>query len=145
MIRPFQKADIPALLVLLNLNIPRYFDPSEAADYETYLNREVEDYFVVEENGHVVGAGGINYFREECEARLSWDIMHPDYQGKGFGKSLVDYRVRHIRSQIDIKCICVRTSQLAYIFYEKLGFKLEQIEHDFWAEGFHLYQMRMKL
>ena len=145
MTRPFQKADVPALLTLLKLNIPQYFDPSEAADYKAYLKNEVEDYFVLEAAGKIVGAGGVNYFRGDCEARLSWDIMHPDYQGRGFGRALVNYRVRHIRSQFDIQCICVRTSQLAYKFYEKVGFELEKVEENYWAEGFHLYQMRMKL
>ena len=144
MIRPFQTSDIPALLALLNLNIPSYFDPSEAADYEEYLSTEVEDYFVVEEAGKLIGAGGVNYFWEIHEARISWDIIHPEHQGRGLGKELTNFRIKHIKLQAEINTICVRTSQLAYKFYEKVGFQLEKIENDFWAKGFHLYQMRMK-
>lgn len=145
MIRPFQKSDILALLMLLDLNIPRYFDPSEAADYEDYLNREVEDYFVMEEAGEIIGAGGINYFYKKAEARISWDVVHPAHQGKGIGKALTIYRINHIKDRSDITAICVRTSQMAHKFYEKAGFKLEKIENDYWAKGFHLYLMRMKL
>jgi hypothetical protein len=38
----------------------------------------------------------------------------------------------------------VRTSQVAYQFYQKAGFDLEKIEKDFWAKGFDLYQMKFK-
>jgi ribosomal protein S18 acetylase RimI-like enzyme len=41
--------------------------------------------------------------------------------------------------------IIVRTSQLAYKFYQKVGFELEKTEKDFWAKGFDLYQMKMNL
>ena len=37
--------------------------------------------------------------------------------------------------------ITVRTSQLAFGFYEKRGFELKGIEKDYWAEGFDLYRM----
>ena len=44
-----------------------------------------------------------------------------------------------------VKTIIVRTSQLAYQFYGKVGFELEKVEKDFWAAGFDLYLMRLEL
>ena len=40
-----------------------------------------------------------------------------------------------------VRRITVRTSQLAFGFYEKRGFELKGIEKDYWAEGFDLYRM----
>ncbi|KAA9338824.1 GNAT family N-acetyltransferase [Adhaeribacter soli] len=145
MIRPYIPEDKPALLAILKQNTPRYFHPSEANDYEAYLEKHREDYFVAEENGKVVGAGGINYFPAEKLARLSWDIIDPDYQGKGIGKELTRFRINVIKSNSAINQIVVRTTQLTYRFYEKMGFRLERTEKDFWAEGFDLYQMHLNL
>jgi ribosomal protein S18 acetylase RimI-like enzyme len=143
MIRPYHPTDRPALLALLQLHIPRYFAPSEAEDFAHYLDRQVEDYFVDEADGQILGAGGINYFWAEKTARLSWDIVHPSHQGQGIGKALALHRLDIIRSHPGIEQIVVRTTQLAQAFYHRLGFVLEKTEKDFWAPGFDLFQMRM--
>ena len=70
-------------------------------------------------------------------------MIHPYYQGKGIGKKLVEYRINYLNKNPKIELIVVRTSQLVYQFYEKLGFELEKVEKDFWAKDFHLYQMKM--
>lgn len=145
MIRNYTARDQAQVLALLKKNTPAYFDASEEADLVHYLDKEVEDYFVVEENQHLIGAGGINYFPAEKMARLSWDLIHPLYHGKGIGKSLTQFRVEYIRQNPAIELIVVRTSQLVYGFYEKMGFELEKIEEDYWAKGYHLYQMRLPL
>lgn len=145
MIRPYLPHDEQNLLTLLKLNTPRFFDPSEAADFADYLENHLEDYFVVEVEGNIVGCGGINYFLEEATARLSWDIVHPDYQGRGIGKTLTQHRINEIEKNSEINTILVRTTQLVYLFYEKMGFAIEKTKEDFWAPGFDLYQMKMPL
>ena len=146
MVRPYNKTkDKDRVLELLALNTPHYFAEEETPEFLDYLENKLEDYFVVESDGVTVGCGGINYFWEENLARLSWDILHPDFQGKGLGSQLARHRIAHIKKQASIKTIVVRTSQLAYHFYGKMGFELEKIEEDFWAKDFHLYQMKMEL
>ena len=145
MIRSYIKADKGKVLELLKLNTPLYFDESEESDLVEYLEVYLEDYFVVEESGKVIGSGGINYFPEKGEARISWDIIHPDYQGKGIGKELTFHRIEHVKKNPAIHLLIVRTTQLVYKFYEKMGFELEKTEKDFWAKGFDLYQMKMPL
>lgn len=145
MIRLYTKEDQLQLLQLLQLNIPKYFAPSEKADFIEYLNHKKEDYFVFEQNGQLLGCAGINYFPEEKTARLSWDMIHPDMHGKGIGKQLTLHRITHIKQQNLYTSIVVRTSQLAYLFYQKFGFETEEIEKNYWAEGFDLYVMRMHL
>lgn len=143
-IRAYKNEDFNAVIYLLRLNTPAFFDPSEEEGLHSYLSEETEDYFVIEENGEILGAGGINYYPGEKLAHLSWDIIKPDLQGKGIGRKLTEHRIRHLSKNNHIDLIVVRTSQFAWKFYEKMGFKLLRIEKDFWAPNFDLYQMEQK-
>lgn len=129
------------VLELFDLNTPQYFGINERQELVHYLDSEVEDYFIVEEDNDIIGAGGINYFLEDRKARISWDFVHPESHGKGIGSLLVNHRLDHIKKKRDIETIEVRTSQLVYKFYEKMGFSLVKKEKDFWSVGFDLYQM----
>jgi len=141
MIQAFSSPDISELLSLLETRIPEYFHPSELADYELYLREEIDQYFVWQEKGRILGAGGLNHVPEKKEIRISWDVVHPEAEGKGIGSQLTQYRIAIARSTYPGYPIIVRTSQLAYGFYEKQGFVLKRVEKDYWAEGFDLYQM----
>lgn len=145
MIRKYTTKDKTKVLELLKLNTPEYFDPSEESDFNHYLDNEIEDYFVYEENSKLLGCGGINYFPNEKLARISWDMMHPDFHGKGIGRALVQYRLDHIKANPTIECIEVRTSQFAANFYAKMGFALESVEKDYWAKDYDLYLMKLKI
>ena len=144
MIRKYTTKDKSRVLELFRLNTPNYFDASEEADFIKYLDHEVEDYFVYEQNSKILGAGGINYFLEEKSARISWDMVDSKSQGKGIGKKLTQHRINHLKGNPKIEIIRVRTSQHAYKFYEKMGFELEKIEKEYWAKNFDLYLMQMK-
>ena len=69
---------------------------------------------------------------------------HPDYQGKSLGTKLLKHRIDKLNSIDGIQKITVRTSQVAYKFYEKQGFELFEIKKDYWAEGFDMYNMEYK-
>lgn len=144
-IRAYQDTDFNAVLHLLRLNSPKYFAPSEEADFIDYLNQELELYFVVELHHQILGCGGINFFPELKKARISWDMIHPEHQGRGVGKALTQHRIGKIRALNWVREIEVRTSQLAFKFYEKMGFELQNIEANFWAEGLDLYLMKVEL
>lgn len=145
MIRSYQSTDLAPLLHLVQLNTPTYFHPSEKQDYKLYLEEEREDYFVVEQENKIIGAGGINYFKDAQLARISWDVLHPNYQKKGIGGKLLRHRIMHVKKQPAFHTIEVRTAQGVCQFYEKFGFQLIKIEKDYWAKGYHLYQMQQKL
>jgi N-acetylglutamate synthase-like GNAT family acetyltransferase len=99
---------------------------------------------VIEIKGKVIGAGGINYFLADKIARISWDMIHPDFQGKGYGASLINHRIHVIKKNPLIDKIIVRTSQLVFSFYEKNGFVLKEIKKDFWDVGYDLYLMEFE-
>ena len=143
MIRKYLPADKEKVLKLLHLNTPKYFHPEEEQGFIDYLDNELEDYFVIDNAGEVIGVGGINYFPEEKSAYISWDIIHPHHQGKGLGKQLLEHRLQILGSKSEVQVIVVRTTQLTDKFYEKSGFKLKQTKKDYWAPGMDLYYMEI--
>lgn len=144
-IKKYINAYKPDILGLFRMNTPEFFDVSEENNFADYLENQIEDYFVVEENNKIIGAGGINYFYHEKTARISWDIIHPDFQKKGVGSELTLFRLTKIRKNSRIKFVIVRTSQHSNKFYKKMGFEVDSIVPDFWAKGFDLYEMRLKI
>ena len=86
----------------------------EEADLERYLATEKELYYVLIYKGKLVGCGGINFADNRTIGKISWDIIHPDYQGKSLGTHLLKYRINKLNSLDTIKRITVRTSQRAY-------------------------------
>jgi ribosomal protein S18 acetylase RimI-like enzyme len=141
LIRQYKNNDQEAVLNLLRLNTARYFSPEEESDLLYYLENEIEQYFVLEINRQIVGSGGFNFTDNQTTGIISWDIVHPDFQGRSLGSTLLKYRLERLQQMKTIQKIIVRTSQLVYLFYEKGGFQLMKIEEDYWAKGFHLYQM----
>jgi ribosomal-protein-alanine N-acetyltransferase len=140
-IRKYTPDDKEALIHLLRLNTPEYFAASEEVDLLYYLDHHASDFYVIEIGDNIVGCGGINFAEEDTIGKLSWDIFHPRYQGQGLGSKLTRFRIEKIKENPSVKSITVRTSQLAYKFYEKLGFELTKTEKDYWAPGYHMYQM----
>ena len=145
-ISSFKKSDTEALIILLRLNTPRFFAPSEERSFIKYLEQDSENYFIIEEAKGVIGSGGFNYgFDDGKTARISWGMIHPEWQKKGVGTKLTRYRIEQIKKNPEIDKIEVRTTQAVYRFYQKLGFELQNIEKDYWATGFDLYQMTIDL
>lgn len=139
-IRHYKPADKLTIIELLRYNIPQYFAPEEESSLADYLENHLDLYFVVEDAGKIVGCGGINRSADGKSAVLSWDIIHPDSQGKGVGSALTVFRIQKLK-KLDIENIGVRTSQHVYQFYAKMGFELKEILKNYWADGFDLYRM----
>lgn len=66
--------------------------------------------------------------------------MQVCYQGKSLGTKLLKHRIGKLYSIDGVQKITVRTSQVAYKFYEKQGFELFEIKKDYWADGFDIVQ-----
>ncbi len=145
MIRLYKNKDLEKLVAILRLNTPEYFAVSEEKDFIKYLEHHSQNYLVVEEVGIIIGSGGFNYLDDGKEVRISWDMFHPHFHGKGMGSKLTQYKIDEIKNNSEIEMVTVRTSQLAFKFYEKFGFELIKSVKDFWAKGFDLYQMELKI
>ncbi|TAF34113.1 MAG: GNAT family N-acetyltransferase [Cytophagales bacterium] len=140
-IRPYQAQDKASVLELLRLNTPQFFAPEEEADLSFYLDQETELYYVLLYEAKIVGCGGINFDESQTHGKLSWDILHPLYQGRYLGQMLLEYRTEKLKSMPSVQKITVRTSQMAFMFYQKQGFVLLEVIKNYWAMGFDMYHM----
>ena len=143
-IRKHKAEDNEALLQIMRNNTPEYFAETEIEDYKTYLESEIQDYFVALLDNKIIAGTGINYDKDKQLAKISWDIVDKGYHQQGIGSLLLRHRLDILATKKNIKSIIVRTSQLAYSFYEKHGFKLLERHKDYWAEGFDMYKMILK-
>ena len=143
-IREYEPKDKNEVINLIRLNTPEYFSVEEEDDLNKYLETERELYYVLLYEQKIVGCGGINFADNNTTGKISWDILHPDYQGKSLGTKLLKHRIDKLNSIEGIQKITVRTSQVAYKFYEKQGFELFEIKKDYWTEGFDMYNMEYK-
>lgn len=141
-IQPFQIKDISSVLHLIKLNTPDFFAKEEEEDFIDFLKHQRTYYYVVKNNDEIMACGGFNFLENNTIARLCWDMVHPDYHGKGIGSALVQFRLEELMRIQPAVIVEVRTTQLANAFYEKHGFKCISIEKDYWAVGFDLYHMR---
>ena len=143
-IKHYQPEHRDAVLAVLRMNTPGFFAPEEEADFIRYLDNEIDEYFVIETGDQIVGCGGINFKNEGKTGVLSWDMINPNIQGKGLGSKLVKFRVEWLFDHYHVETIIVRTTQLVYPFYEKMGFRVMETQKDFWAEGYDLYYMEFQ-
>jgi putative acetyltransferase len=99
-IRTIQQKDNAALAVIVRTSLAEfgankpgtvYFDPTTDALYELFQTKG-SYYFVAEENGNLLGGGGIfpteNLPEGTCE--LVKMYLHKDARGKGLGKLLIE-------------------------------------------------------
>ncbi|UIR57564.1 GNAT family N-acetyltransferase [Sphingobacterium sp. SRCM116780] len=144
LIRAYDPKDRDAVLHIMQQNVPAYFAEAEIEDLKYYLDFEIEQYFVLEVDENIVACGGINVELEEKRAVISWDMVLPAEQGKGYGRKLLEHRISILKNMESIDKITVRTSQLTYLFYQKNGFILHQIVKDYWAKDFDLYSLELR-
>ena len=96
-IRENEPADKEAVLSLIRANHAEYFAPEEEADLSRYLDCEREWFYVLLFDGKIVGCGGINLADERTTGKISWDILHPEYQGRSLGTRLLGFPDRKAR------------------------------------------------
>lgn len=145
MIRPYISEDKKELVEVLTLNVPKYFDPKEIQDFKKYLEVHESTYFTVTSGNKIIGGVGCNYLKKNSVGEITWIFFHPKFAGKGFGNKAVTHCLSILKSNSEIQKVTVRTSQLAYGFFEKFGFDTTKIEKDYWGIGLDLYQMELKI
>ncbi len=143
-LRPYNADDLDAVVSIFRSNIPKYFGPIEEPGLRDFLAGErLEDYFVAEIGGEVIGAGGIALNEDETVS-LCWGMIHADYLGKGLGRELTEFRIGKAREKFDGLPLVISTSQHTQGFYEKFGFRLVSHTPDGFGPGLDICRMRME-
>jgi ribosomal-protein-alanine N-acetyltransferase len=143
MIRVYAPQDWPEVKRIFLENVPKFFGREELEDLADYLLLHYETYFVLIKDDCIVGAGGY-HFPSTTRARLSWNFVSPSYQGRGIGKKLIQHCMNEIQKH-NPEEMEVWTSQFAFKFYERFGFKTIETKDDFWEKGLHLHKMTLAI
>lgn len=103
-----------------------YTDSETPRMYESYQN-DNEVYFVIEENGKILGGGGIKPLKhfEETVCEIQKMYFSPLIRGKGYGKLLFNKCLKSAKNLGYKQCYLESASQLkaAIYIYENNGFK----------------------
>jgi len=143
MLRPYINSDKEKLTEILNLNVPEFFDLKEVDDFISYLEIKSDTYFTIENENEIIGGVGYEIRESDKSGRINWIFLHPDFSYTGQGRRAVEHCLIILRSDPIVEVLKVRTSQLAYEFFGKLGYKLTHSEKDYWAKGLDLFEMEM--
>jgi len=135
-IRRIKKEDNPQIAtvirsVLIDFGVPKvgtaYADVSLDMMFETY-SRDRADYFVLEENGKIIGGGGIaqldNFEGNVCELQKMYFL--PEARGRGLGTKMIDSCLQQARFYEYEACYLETMSYMeaAQKLYKKYGFDL---------------------
>jgi len=140
-IRKYESSDIDSVISIFRSNIPKYFGPEEEPGLRDFLSGDVENYYVLELDGKVVGAGGIE-LNEDDTVSLCWGMVHNDHLGTGLGKLLTEYRMERSQEVFGDKPMVNSTSQHTEGFYKKLGFVTVEHKPDGFGPGIDICRMR---
>ena len=79
-------------------------------------------FYVAEESGEIIGCGAIGpYWGREDESSLFSIFVHPDHQGKGIGRAIVE-TLEQDEFALRAKRIEIPASITGLPFYRKLGY-----------------------
>jgi len=96
--------------------------PSNYSEHVKYLQQKWENFrLLIDENGNYIGYSQIAP-KENNSCELGF-VISPDYQGKGFGKKLVELTLEEVKEQYNIVFLLVKKDNSKAIrMYEKFGF-----------------------
>jgi GNAT superfamily N-acetyltransferase len=152
LMRKYESEDRAACLAIFESNLPQYFDPSERADLETWLNGQdqgvlaykntsAERYYVLESDNAIVACGGYYLAKTASRANLCWGMVDGASHLKGFGRQLLEFRLQEIESKFPDYSISMDTSQHTIPFFEKMGFVVVKITPNGYGAGLDRYDL----
>lgn len=152
LIEPYTKGFHDDCIRLFESNCPPFFDPAELNDLKNWLQGFDESYnpystsagnyfYVAKVEGQMVGCAGFYILKYKATANMMWGMIDRKEHGKGYGKSLFQFRVEEIRRSFPEHRITLDTSQHTFRFFEKLGFKIVKITPNGYGEGLDRYDM----
>ena len=145
-VRPYTANDLAACLRLFDSNRPQYFTADERGQFEAFLEPGLGSYYVLENEGDLLGCGGFTAGQEAGLVSLTWGIVRHDLHGSGLGKFLLFYRLREIGKLAGITMVRLETAPQTAGFFEKAGgFRVMKHEPDGYGPGLDRVTMVKRL
>src|SRR6218665_1970110 len=151
-IRNYPASDREACLHLFDCKTPLFFDPSEREGLVNWLNAKdegrlaygsnlAEPFYVLEQQGRVVGCAGFYIPEHEKQAIMVWGMVDNTLHKKGLGRQLLEYRIGIVKQHYPDCAVHLDTTQHSYGFFERLGFGVTKITADYYGPGLSRYDM----
>ena len=151
-IRTYNKNDHAACMEIIKSNTPEFFAIEEITLFKEWLIAqengvlaypvsEEEYYFVLEVNNDILGCAGYLLVENSNEIYLSWGMVNRNFQKLGYGKKLLDYRIKSISQNFPDRKISLSTTQDIAPFFEKYGFNIINITPKFYSDSLDRYEM----
>jgi hypothetical protein len=137
-VRAFAPADFEHCVELYRSNEPERFPPGILPEFERSLQSGTNLHLVIEEEGVIVGCGGISISksREADEVWLSFGLIRPDSHRRGLGSVLLLARLSMLPERL--WRIVLQAVPSSRTFYEEFGFLFHSSVHhgDRWECSF---------
>ncbi|PWU16339.1 MAG: hypothetical protein C5B50_13740 [Verrucomicrobia bacterium] len=104
------------------MNEPGRFPEGVKQDYEICLKEGRAYILVAEKNGQIIASGGVFYTIRTNIAGMCFGLVHPDYQGKGIGTSLLLSRLALLNPAEDPQHVVICAVEKSIEFYCRFGF-----------------------
>ncbi|WP_440984587.1 GNAT family N-acetyltransferase [Xanthomonas sontii] len=145
-IRPYVMQDRAACLALFDSNVPQFFDRSERAGFDRFLQHDTGTwhYLVVARAGVVVACGGHALRLDGRVASFGWGMVDRRLHRHGLGRALTEARLDACRSA-GVARIELDTSQHTQGFYARFGFGVERVVVDGYGPGLDRWDMALDL
>lgn len=143
--RQYQTSDRSACLAIFDSNTPEWFAPHEREHFELFLDNGPESYFVlINRDGIVEGAGGIEVEPERRMAWLTWGMVDPARHRQGLGRLQLEHRLDLLRGIPEVDRVCIDTSHKTAPFFARFGFVAQRIIPDGYADGLDRHEMTLR-
>ena len=154
-IRNYTSGDHEACIAIFKSNCPTYFEERELAEFDKWLTHRdtVEDnrpaysnasadyYYVMEDEGEVVGCAGFYVTADGKAISMAWGMIHAGHHKKGYGTLLYQYRLQKVADLNQDLKITLNTSQYTFGFFEKMGLKVTKITPKGYGPNLDRYDM----
>ena len=145
-VRHYETTDFEACTQIYKDNETGRFPEGYLAHYQEHLYESRARILVIEEEGTVVGTGGISLSRFTDSLRmatLSFGLIRPDRQDRGLGTLLFCSRVAYLTAWRDWLVSMVSAGNGTEAFYQKLGFQHIGEEQDEFGELMQHYMAKV--
>src|SRR5260370_3139072 len=134
--RAYHPADRAACLAICDSNAERFFSPEDRDAFAAFLDAPQGHFGVLcEDNGEVVGCGGIGTRDDGQTAVLTWGMVRADRHGQGLGRALALARLLRLIDLVEVTRVTINTSNETVGFFEKLGFRVVKVTPNGYRAG----------
>ena len=138
-LRQYQSSDLPACLEIYRENLKQESIPDK---YEHEFVSTLEDRSILslllEDSGEIVGCGSVCYEENYQQANLSFGLIHPSHQRRGYGSKLLVARISLLSEADGESTVTLCATENSVGFYGRVvGFGEYARETDEYGNNFY--------